>query len=114
MSSTVETGTPTRPTSPQARSSSESRPSCVGRSKATLRPVVPRSSRRRYRALLSSTEENPAYWRIVHGSHARFASGVHDQGDATRASQPALCGGLQSVYLRLFLDELCQNPTARI
>ena len=38
MSSSVSIATPVRPTSPRQRGSSESRPSCVGRSKAMLRP----------------------------------------------------------------------------
>jgi hypothetical protein len=41
MSSTVAIDTPTRPTSPCARSSSGSSPSWVGRSNATDRPLVP-------------------------------------------------------------------------
>ena len=67
MSSIESMATPVRPTSPSARGSSESRPSCVGRSKATERPVWPRSSSSRNRRLVSSADENPAYWRIVHG-----------------------------------------------
>ncbi len=45
MSSSESIATPTLPTSPLARGWSESRPICVGRSKATDRPVVPRDSR---------------------------------------------------------------------
>ena len=45
MSSIESMATPTRPTSPRARASSESRPIWVGRSKATLRPVCPCDSR---------------------------------------------------------------------
>jgi hypothetical protein len=45
MSSRLSMATPTRPTSPIACGSSESYPICVGRSNATERPVVPRSSR---------------------------------------------------------------------
>jgi hypothetical protein len=41
MSSIVSIATPVRPTSPRQRGSSESRPSCVGRSKAIDRPVEP-------------------------------------------------------------------------
>src|SRR4051795_11841385 len=41
MSSIVSMATPVRPTSPRQRGSSESRPSCVGRSKAMDRPVPP-------------------------------------------------------------------------
>ena len=41
MSARVSTAMPTRPTSPWAMGSSESRPHWVGRSKATLRPVWP-------------------------------------------------------------------------
>ncbi len=65
MSSSESMATPVRPTSPRASSWSESRPSCVGRSKATDRPVWPRSSSRWNRSLVSPAEPNPAYWRIV-------------------------------------------------
>ena len=41
------TGTPTFPTSPRASSSSGSYPVCVGRSKATERPVCPFARLRR-------------------------------------------------------------------
>jgi hypothetical protein len=41
MSSIVSIDTPVRPTSPRQRWSSESRPSCVGRSKAIDSPVEP-------------------------------------------------------------------------
>ena len=41
MSSIESMATPTRPTSPSDFASSESRPICVGRSKATLSPVWP-------------------------------------------------------------------------
>ena len=47
MSSTESIATPVRPTSPSATGSSESYPSCVGRSNATERPVWPRPSRYR-------------------------------------------------------------------
>jgi hypothetical protein len=47
ISSMESIATPTRPTSPAASSWSESYPICVGRSKATLRPVTP--CFRRYR-----------------------------------------------------------------
>ena len=67
MSSSESIATPVRPTSPRASGSSESRPSCVGRSKATERPVCPRSSSRRKRSLVSSADAKPAYWRIVQG-----------------------------------------------
>ena len=45
MSSMVSMATPTRPTSPWARGWSLSRPICVGRSKATERPVWPAARR---------------------------------------------------------------------
>ena len=45
MSSTVSMATPSRPTSPIASGSSESRPISVGRSNATESPVVPWASR---------------------------------------------------------------------
>jgi hypothetical protein len=41
MSSIESIATPVRPTSPAQSGSSESRPSCVGRSKAMDRPVEP-------------------------------------------------------------------------
>ena len=45
MSFNEQMATPTRPTSPKASGWSASMPICVGRSKATLRPVMPCSSR---------------------------------------------------------------------
>ena len=47
MSPTCDTGTPTLPTSPRARTSSGSKPHCVGRSNATDNPVCPFSRLRR-------------------------------------------------------------------
>ena len=73
-SSVVSTATPTRPTSPAARGSSESRPSWVGRSKATDRPVWPAARSARKRALVAPAVPKPAYWRIVH-SRPRYMSG---------------------------------------
>jgi len=67
MSSTESIATPVRPTSPTATGSSESYPSCVGRSNATERPVWPRPSSVRKRRFVSSADPKPAYWRIVHG-----------------------------------------------
>ncbi len=66
-SSRVSTATPQWPTSPRLSGSSESRPISVGMSKATDRPCWPARSRSWYRRLLSSTDPNPANWRIVHG-----------------------------------------------
>ena len=66
MSSSEAMDTPTLPTSPRAIGASGSWPICVGRSKATERPVCPWSSRKRYRLLVSAAEPKPAYWRIVH------------------------------------------------
>ncbi len=65
-SSKESMATPTRPTSPRAMGWSESYPICVGRSKATERPVVPCSRRYRYRRFVSSAVPKPAYWRMVH------------------------------------------------
>ena len=65
MSSTESIATPVRPTSPRASGSSESRPSCVGRSKAVESPVWPRSRSSLKRAFVSSADAKPAYWRIV-------------------------------------------------
>jgi len=45
MSSMESMATPTRPTSPRARGSSESMPSCVGRSNAMESPGAPLASR---------------------------------------------------------------------
>ena len=45
MSSSVSTATPSRPTSPSERGSSESCPISVGMSNAVERPVCPWSSR---------------------------------------------------------------------
>ena len=47
MSASESMATPTRPTSSPTLGSSESKPICVGKSKATLRPVMPWSSRAR-------------------------------------------------------------------
>ncbi len=65
MSSRESMATPTLPTSPSARGWSESYPTCVGRSKATERPVCPCSSRNLNLWLVSSAVPNPAYWRMV-------------------------------------------------
>ena len=65
MSSRESIATPTFPTSPKAIGLSESYPICVGRSKATERPVWPWSSRYRYRLFDSFASPKPAYWRIV-------------------------------------------------
>ena len=45
MSLSEEMDTPTLPTSPRARAWSASRPICVGKSKATDKPVCPDFSR---------------------------------------------------------------------
>ncbi len=60
------TGTPAFPTSPSAKGWSESYPTWVGKSKATLKPVCPCSRRYLYRSLDSSAVPNPAYCLIVH------------------------------------------------
>ena len=67
MSASESIATPTWPTSPAARSSSESRPIWVGRSKAVERPGWPCESRKLNRSFVASGVPNPAYWRIVHG-----------------------------------------------
>ncbi len=66
MSSRESTAIPTRPTSPSARGSSESSPSCVGRSKATLRASCPWAIRYLKRAFVSTGVPKPMYCRIVH------------------------------------------------
>ena len=66
-SRSVSIAIPTRPTSPSASGSSESSPHCVGRSKATLRPVWPLAIRYLKRAFVSAALPKPVYCRIVHG-----------------------------------------------
>ena len=70
MSRIESIATPTRPTSPSALGSSESRPICVGRSNAVERPGWPWSIRNRKRRLVSAAVPKPAYWRIDHGRPA--------------------------------------------
>ena len=67
MSASESMATPTRPTSPSARGSSESRPIWVGRSNAVESAACPWSIRNRKRRLVSSAVPKPAYWRIDHG-----------------------------------------------
>jgi hypothetical protein len=67
MSARLSTATPSRPTSPSERGSSESRPISVGRSKAVDRPVWPCSSRYLKRSLVSLAVLCPANMRMVHG-----------------------------------------------
>ncbi len=74
MSAIESMATPTLPTSPSARGWSESKPICVGRSKAHDRPVWPWWRRNLKRALVASAVPNPAYWRIVH-SRPRYIDG---------------------------------------
>ena len=58
--------TPTLPTSPRAIMWSLSYPICVGRSKATLRPVCPWPMRNLYLSLDSLAVPKPAYCLMVH------------------------------------------------
>src|SRR5919198_3546708 len=58
--------TPVLPTSPSDCGSSESRPVCVGKSKANDNPVCPCSSKNLNLLLVSSALPNPLYCRIVH------------------------------------------------
>ena len=67
MSASESIATPTWPTSPSARSSSESRPICVGRSNAVESPGWPCESRNLNRSFVASGVPKPAYWRIVQG-----------------------------------------------
>ncbi len=60
MSPRWATGTPTLPTSPRLRGSSLSYPVCVGRSKATDRPVCPLARLVRYSAFEAAAVEWPA------------------------------------------------------
>ncbi len=66
-SRSVSTAMPTRPISPSACGSSESRPHWVGRSNATFNPVWPFSIRNLKRLLVSAALPKPVYWRIVNG-----------------------------------------------
>lgn len=61
MSSIESIATPTLPTSPSAIGASESWPICVGRSKATDRPIVPLAMSSLYRWLDSCALPKPAY-----------------------------------------------------
>ena len=65
ISASESMATPTCPISASAFGSSESRPICVGRSKATDRPVCPWLSRNLKRSLDSVAVPKPAYWRMV-------------------------------------------------
>ena len=65
MSASDVTFTPHFPVSPSDSSWSGSRPIRVGRSNATLRPVLPAASSALYRWLVSSGVPKPANWRIV-------------------------------------------------
>ena len=67
MSASESIATPTRPTSPAARGSSESMPIWVGRSSATENPVAPASSNDRNRRFDSAAVPNPAYWPMIQG-----------------------------------------------
>ena len=67
MSARESIATPTRPTSPGARGSSESIPICVGRSSATEKPVTPASSSFRKRSFDSRGVPKPAYCPMIHG-----------------------------------------------
>src|SRR5674476_1374991 len=66
MLPTCDIGTPTLPTSPRDNAWSESYPVCVGRSKATERPVCPLARLRRKSSLLAAALEWPAYVRMTH------------------------------------------------
>src|SRR5919108_821204 len=71
MSASVSMAMPTRPTSPSARVSSESRPSCVGRSNATFSASCPCAIKYLNRAFVSAGVPKPMYWRIVQ-SRSRY------------------------------------------
>src|SRR5947199_235215 len=90
MSARVSMAMPTRPTSPSARGSSESSPSCVGRSKATFSASWPCAIRYLKRALVSAGVPKPMYWRIVHRRServeiARRDDPADDDADVVRA-----------------------------
>src|SRR5213080_3898792 len=103
MSAIESIATPVRPTSPTARSSSESYPSCVGRSNATETPCWPPASRYRKRAFVSSAEAKPAYWRIVHGRRrymSRYGprvNGAVPGGSSRSGASPGVYTGLTSI-----------------
>ena len=67
MSAAESIATPQWPTSPSARSSSESRPMSVGMSNATDSPPPPSARIILYRSLVCSALPKPANCRIVHG-----------------------------------------------
>ena len=79
MSASESIATPTWPTSPAARSSSESRPICVGRSKAVERPGWPCESRNLKRSLVASGVPKPGVLADRPG-----AAAVHRRLDAAR------------------------------
>ena len=74
MSARVSMDTPRRPTSSSARSSSESRPIWVGRSKAQATPWLPCSKRNFQRWLVSSAVPKPEYRRMAQG-RTRYMAG---------------------------------------
>jgi len=74
ISARVSIAIPTRPTSPSARGSSESRPHWVGKSKATLSASWPWAMRYLKRAFVSIGVPKPTYWRMVQ-TRARYISG---------------------------------------
>src|SRR5438309_177006 len=65
ISASVSMAMPTRPTSPSDRGSSESSPSWVGKSKATLRASCPCAIKYLKRAFVSTGVPKPIYCRIV-------------------------------------------------
>src|SRR5216110_2442705 len=71
MSASVSIAIPTRPTSPSARGSSESRPNWVGRSKATFSASCPCAIKYLNRLFVSFGVPKPTYWRIVQ-SRSRY------------------------------------------
>src|SRR6266511_6234537 len=88
-------GTPTLPTSPRASGWSASYPVCVGRSKATDRPVWPLARLRRNSAFDSAAEECPAYVRITQG-RSFFCSPINPRVGPCALVSPPLVTGVTS------------------
>src|SRR5947207_1243383 len=100
MSANVSIATPTLPTSPAARGSSESIPICVGRSSATEKPVSPASSSERKRAFASAGVPKPPYWPMIQTPGSGLIPRVY--GNSPGRSVPAEGGpGRSSVTRRL-------------
>ena len=87
MSARLSIATPTLPTSPAAAGSSESRPICVGRSRATEKPVTPASRSARKRPFVSAAVPKPAYCPMIHGPGSALIPRVY--GNSPACSWPS-------------------------